>query len=296
MKNKNLNEAPTRKELEKSKFTKIGPNDYYIELNSQTTLNVRYIFLQCEVFLESNKKNILPLKATKKIINDVVNLYGNGDKCNFIWNNIPKPKIGEVWTNKMADVQVIKVAKDSITIQNLKTKAKCLKTPLYGLEFDDISKFIQEFTKSAGTLDEYYKQKHQDEHWDKVNKRIDDICNGRKIIAKHVKPESLLNPYSHKALKAAGQIPHDTNEKDYDSQKAFKELLQVRDFVNKQFEPDENDFWYNVIYDTESKQLIIEHHDTDFKCGLNFTSYDAAGVAMQANEELFLKYLQVNKP
>ena len=45
-----------------------------------------------------------------------------------------------------------------------------------------------------------------------MNKRIDDICNGRKIIAKHVKPESLLNPYSHKALKAAGQIPHDTNE------------------------------------------------------------------------------------
>ena len=157
MEDNNLYSAPTKQELFDSNFLQLGENDFCIELNSQTSLHVRYIFLECEVFLISNSKNKLSLKSTKAKINDAVNIYGQGNKCDFVWNRKPQPKVGEVWENDFYTFLIIKDAKSNV----LKLEGETIVgVDWINYEAADYDNFqFDKFTKIADTLEDYYKQK-----------------------------------------------------------------------------------------------------------------------------------------
>lgn len=157
----NLKEAPTKKELLDSNFLQLGENDFCIELNAQTSLHVRYIFLECEVFLFSNTKNKLSLRPTKATINDAVNLYGQGSKCDFVWNK-PKPKVGQVWENHANTVVLTEIDKKGINVFYIYSEYG---KPLSTAKFLNRKELVTYgYKKEADSLEQYYKEKFINKH------------------------------------------------------------------------------------------------------------------------------------
>lgn len=90
------------------------------------------------------------------------------------------------------------------------------------------------------------------------------------------------------------------NAKQAHQMQAFAKLTHVRakilkDFVFEGWEPKQNEEYWTVGYDIESKTFDIDYHVYVFQNGvqLKFKTKEQAELALQHNEELFKTYLGV---
>lgn len=156
---KNLNQAPTREELEEIGFE--YDEDKQFILNNGAMILIAHIneerFDICQKLVDGRLIYIRLKPLTKDRINNAYELFGLEPPFEMV----EMPKVGEVWSNHAGDAQVIKVTNDSITIQALKVNSEHIGTPIYGLEYNELSKFLKLFTKTHDTIEEYFAEKNK---------------------------------------------------------------------------------------------------------------------------------------
>ena len=140
MENKNLNVAPTEQELLDAGF-KLWRTTYYKQVTTFTSIYVTLRTSKCELLISHHPEEI---ELTKQKINDVFALFNQPLPQ---WEQ-PKPKVGEVWKNKLHRFHIIEGLNGTIWALILEGKDKS--------KVFDLSMVKYNHTKLADSLEEYY--------------------------------------------------------------------------------------------------------------------------------------------